>query len=68
MDDLTKVSDAISISQQTLYIAKQSIFIGIGLSFILMLIAAFGYIEPAVGALLQEIVDVAVILNALRIR
>jgi len=68
VDDITKVSDAISISQQTLYIAKQSIFIGIGLSFILMLIAAFGYIEPAVGALLQEIVDVAVILNALRIR
>jgi cation transport ATPase len=33
-----------------------------------MLVAAFGYIPPAVGALLQEVLDVAVILNALRAR
>jgi cation transport ATPase len=31
-------------------------------------IAAFGWIPPAIGALLQEGVDVAVILNALRVR
>jgi P-type E1-E2 ATPase len=68
VDDLTKVAEAITISKQTLHIAKQSIFIGIGLSFALMLVAIFGYIQPAVGAMLQEIIDVAVILNALRIR
>ena len=51
-----------------LRIAKQSIYIGMGLSFILMVAAISGEIPPAVGALLQEIIDVAVILNALRAR
>jgi len=67
-DDPTKVEEAILISRRMLYIAKQSIFFGMGLSFVLMVIAASGRIEPAVGALLQEIIDVAVILNALRAR
>lgn len=67
-DDPTKVVDSIAISRRMLYIAKQSILIGIGLSFVLMVIAIFGKIEPAIGALLQEIIDVAVILNALRAR
>ena len=49
-------------------IAKQSIFIGLGLSLSLMVLAAFGLIAPTVGALLQEAVDAAVILNALRAR
>jgi heavy metal translocating P-type ATPase len=68
VDDLNKLEEAISISQRTLHIAKQSILIGIGLSFVLMVIASFGYIQPAIGALFQEIIDVAVILNALRVR
>lgn len=68
VDDLTKVADAISIGQRMLRIARQSILIGIGLSFILMCLAANGHIIPAVGAVLQEIIDVAVILNALRAR
>ncbi len=68
VDDLSKVGDAIAISQQTLRIAKQSIWIGMGLSFALMTIASSGLIPPAIGALLQEIIDVAVILNALRVR
>ncbi len=67
-DDPTKVADAISVGKRMLYIAKQSISIGIGLSFLLMCIACTGAIQPAVGALLQEIIDVAVILNALRAR
>ena len=57
-----------SIGQRMLHIAKQSIFIGMGLSFVLMVIAALGHIEPAVGAMLQEVIDAAVILNALRAR
>jgi heavy metal translocating P-type ATPase len=68
VDDLSKLKEAILISQQTIHIAKESILIGIGLSFFLMLIAAFGHIQPAMGAMLQEVIDVAVILNALRIR
>lgn len=68
VDDPTKVADAVEIGQRMIHIAKQSIYIGIGLSFILMVFAVFGYIQPVIGALLQEIIDVAVILNALRAR
>jgi heavy metal translocating P-type ATPase len=68
VDDLTRVADAVSIGQRMLQVAKQSILIGIGLSFLLMVIAANGHIIPAMGAMLQEIIDVAVILNALRAR
>lgn len=67
VDDLGKLSETLQISKRTLHIAKESILIGIGLSFTLMCIAAFGLIEPAIGALLQEVIDVAVILNALRV-
>lgn len=68
VDDPTKVTESILIGKRMLKIAKQSIFIGIGLSFSLMVYAIFGGLVPAVGALLQEIIDVAVILNALRAR
>jgi heavy metal translocating P-type ATPase len=65
-DDVTRVADAISIGQRALRIARQSIWAGLGLSAVAMVIAAAGYIPPAIGALLQEGIDVAVILNALR--
>lgn len=68
VDDISKIGDVVAISQRTIHIAKESIFIGIGLSFLLMIIAACGLIQPAIGALLQEIIDVTVILNALRVR
>ncbi len=68
VDDVTKVGDGIAMGQRMLHIAKESIYFGIGASFILMVIASFGYIQPAVGALLQEVLDIAVILNALRAR
>jgi len=67
-DDPTKVENAILASRWMIHIAKQGIFIGMGLSFVLMVIAAFGLIAPAVGALMQEVIDVVVILNALRAR
>lgn len=68
VDDVERVADAVDIGRRTLRIAKQSIVIGLGLSSAMMLVAAFGYIPPAFGALLQEVLDVAVILNALRAR
>ena len=49
-------------------IAKQSIGVGLGLSFVLMVAAAFGKIPPVSGTLLQEAIDVAIVLNALRAR
>jgi heavy metal translocating P-type ATPase len=68
VDDVTKVADGISIGQHMLRVAKESIFFGLGASFVLMAIASLGYIQPAIGALLQEAVDITVILNALRAR
>jgi heavy metal translocating P-type ATPase len=68
VDDVTKVSDGIAIGQRMLDIAKESIFFGMGGSFVLMGIASFGLIQPAVGAVMQEVLDAVVILNALRAR
>lgn len=65
-DDLHRVTEAIKISRRTLRIARQSINVGLGLSLVAMGFAALGAIPPIAGALLQEAIDVAVILNALR--
>ena len=55
-----------AIGQRTMAIARQSIWVGLGLSGVAMVIAALGWIPPVIGALLQEAIDVAVIVNALR--
>ena len=65
-DDLARVTDAVSISRRTMRIARQSIWVGLSLSGAAMIAAAAGHIAPVAGALLQEGIDVAVILNALR--
>ena len=64
--DVTRVAGAIRIARRTLRIASQSIWVGLGLSGIAMAAAAVGLIAPVPGALLQEAIDVAVIVNALR--
>jgi heavy metal translocating P-type ATPase len=66
IDDLSRVAHAIRISRRTMRIARQSIWFGLGLSAAAAGVAALGGIAPVQGALLQEIIDVAVILNALR--
>jgi P-type E1-E2 ATPase len=66
IDRLDRVLSAIQIARRSRNIAVQSIYAGIGLSLIGMVVAAFGLISPVEGALLQEVIDVAVILNALR--
>ncbi|HEY3329520.1 MAG TPA: heavy metal translocating P-type ATPase [Capsulimonadaceae bacterium] len=68
VDDVRKVGEAMWIGQRMLRIAKQSIYIGLGVSFALMVVAATGHISAPTGALLQEVLDAAVILNALRAR
>jgi heavy metal translocating P-type ATPase len=65
-DRVDRVADAIRIGHRALAIARQSVLAGIGLSLVAMGFAAAGYIPPVAGALLQEGIDVAVILNALR--
>jgi heavy metal translocating P-type ATPase len=65
-DDPTRIAEAMAISRRTLRLARQSIWAGLGLSGAAMAGASLGYIPPVAGALLQEGIDVAVILNALR--
>lgn len=65
-DNLEKVSDTVIISRETMKIARQSVFIGIAVCTVLMLIAAFGLLPALLGAGLQEVVDVISITSALR--
>lgn len=66
VDELNRVPEAIRISRRSMSIARQSVWAGLGMSGVAMLFAAIGKINPVPGALLQEVIDVAVILNALR--
>ena len=66
VDRVDRVDDAIRIGRRSLSIAKQSVLAGMGLSLGAMIVACFGYLTPVAGAIFQEGVDVAVILNALR--
>ena len=65
-DDPTRIAEAVQISRRTLRVAQQSIRVGLGLSALAMIAAALGALPPAIGAMVQEAIDVAVILNALR--
>jgi heavy metal translocating P-type ATPase len=66
VDRLSGLLPGIEIAQRSRRIAVESVAAGIGLSIAGMIAAAFGYLSPVQGALLQEVIDVAVILNALR--
>ena len=66
VDDLRRLLPGMIIARGARRIALESVVVGIGLSIAGMIAAAFGYLTPVQGALLQEVIDVAVILNALR--
>jgi heavy metal translocating P-type ATPase len=66
IDELRPLAKAMAIARRSRNIAFQSVIAGLGLSLGAMAAAAFGYLPPVQGALFQEIIDVAVILNALR--
>ena len=66
VDRLDRLAEAVGISRRALGIARQSVVVGMGLASLAMVIASFGWLPPAWGALLQELIDVAVIANALR--
>ncbi|WP_342070315.1 heavy metal translocating P-type ATPase [Yoonia algicola] len=66
VDRVDRLGQGIEIARRARRIAVQSVVAGIGLSVAGMIAAAFGYLTPVQGALLQEVIDVAVILNALR--
>jgi heavy metal translocating P-type ATPase len=64
--DILQVVRVVRLGRHVMRVAKQGIWVGIGLSLVAMIAAAMGYIPPVAGAILQEGVDVLVILNALR--
>ncbi len=66
VDRVDRVADAIHIGRRSLSIARQSVLAGMGLSIAAMFVAAAGYLPPVAGALFQEVIDLAVIANALR--
>lgn len=67
-DDVARVEEAILIAKKTVLVAKTGMYIGMGLSGLLMMFALAGLIRPFTGAWLQELIDVAVIVQALRAR
>ena len=66
-DRIDRLADAVDIAQRTHRLAVQSALTGMSLSLVAMIAATFGFLVPAAGALVQEAIDVAVILNALRV-
>lgn len=66
-EGINRIHDVYHIAQKTLSVAKQGIFIGIGLSIGAMFLGSVGIISPLAGALIQEVIDVVVIVNALRV-
>ena len=66
VDRIDRVARAVAIGRRSIRIARQSVIAGLGLSIIGMAFAAAGYLPPVAGAIFQEVIDVAVILNALR--
>ena len=66
VDELKALGQAVAVARRSTRIATQSAVVGLSLSVGAMLVAASGYLPPLHGALFQEAIDVAVILNALR--
>ncbi|MEM5473192.1 heavy metal translocating P-type ATPase [Hoeflea sp. AS60] len=66
VDHLDRLLSGLEVAQRSQRIALESVAVGISLSVAGMIAAALGYLTPVQGALAQEVIDVAVILNALR--
>ncbi|MCA7891425.1 heavy metal translocating P-type ATPase [Burkholderia cepacia] len=67
VDRLDRLVDAIRIARWSRRIALESVVAGMSLSVVAMTIAAAGFLQPIAGAVIQEVIDVAVIVNALRV-
>jgi len=66
IDRLDRLVDAMTIAKRSRRIAIESVVLGMGLAFGFMIGGAFGMFTPVAGAVIQELIDVAAILNALR--
>jgi heavy metal translocating P-type ATPase len=67
VDRLDRLAEALAIAHGSRRIALQTVSLGMGLSAVAMAVAALGFLPPVAGALLQEVIDVAAILNSLRV-
>ncbi len=66
VDRIDRLGDALRTARRSKRIAGQSVIAGMALSAAAMGVAAVGLLPPTGGALFQELIDVAVIMNALR--
>jgi heavy metal translocating P-type ATPase len=66
VDRLDRLVEAMTIAKRSRSIAVQSVLMGMGMAFGFMFLGAFGLFGPVAGAVVQEAIDVASILNALR--
>jgi hypothetical protein len=66
VDRLDALADAIFIARRSKTVALQAVGTSMGLSIAAMVAAAAGLLQPAFGAILQEVIDVLAILIALR--
>lgn len=67
VDRLDRLVDAIRIARRARRIALESVVAGMSLSALAMAVAAAGLLPPIAGAVIQEVIDVVVIVNALRV-
>ena len=67
LDRLDALLPALKIARRAKAIALESVIAGLSLSIVGMVVAAFGYLTPVEGAMIQEMIDVMVIVNALRV-
>ncbi|MCA8430542.1 heavy metal translocating P-type ATPase [Burkholderia seminalis] len=67
VDRLDRLVDAIRIARRSRRIALESVVAGMSLSVAAMMVAAAGFLQPIAGAVIQEVIDVVVIVNALRV-
>jgi cation transport ATPase len=64
---LRKVDEFFHVGRRMRTIALQSAVGGMVLSLAGMVLAAFGYLSPVAGAIVQEVIDVVAVVNALRV-
>jgi heavy metal translocating P-type ATPase len=66
VDQIGRLGEVAALARRTRRIAMESVLAGMAMSLAAMGVAAAGLLPAVWGALLQEAIDVAVILNALR--
>jgi soluble P-type ATPase len=67
VDRLDRLATGVTVAKRATTIARQSVLLGMGLSFAAMAFAAAGMLAPVGGAVVQEVIDVLAITNALRV-